>query len=239
MFMVPVIGIPLSLDDRGRWRSGCDYEYIDAAYANAIAATGAIPVYIPLQADGARLIERIDGLLIPGGDDFLPANGEGPYPDVFTPTPQARINADRRLLARALQRRVPVLGICYGMQLLALHHGGILLYHIATDLPHAGDHRAPEADARHGLRVEPESRLARLLGVEPDAVNSLHHQGVKNPGEGMCATAWADDGVIEAIESLEHPFCVGVQWHPEKMTGLHRTALFEAFVVACAEPSRA
>ena len=229
--MQPLIGIPPCLDERGRWRAGRTYQCIDVAYARAVEQAGGAPLYLPLQADAEPLAARIEGLLLSGGDDFPP---EAPYPDGvrFDPVPAAQAAFDRRLLAAALARGLPVLAICYGMQLLALHHGGSLHYHIPSDVPEAGPHRLPEPDGRHIVRIVPGSRLATALGVAEDMVNSLHHQGVAEPGAGLRACARSKDGLIEAIERAEPPFCVGVQWHPEKMRGPHRERLFRAFVAA-------
>ncbi len=231
--MRPLIGIPLCLDDRGRWRSGRDYHYIDSAYARAVESCGGDAVYLPLREDPAALVDRIDGLLLPGGGDFPP---ERSYPESvrFDATPPGQLEFDRRLLHRARERSVPLLGICYGMQLLVLERGGSLLYDIATDRPEAGPHQLGGGDGRHGLRVEPGTRLASLLGEAPEPVNSLHHQGVAKPGSGLRICARADDGVIEAVEAEDGAFCVGVQWHPEKMSGPHRERLFRAFVESCA-----
>ena len=229
--MQPLIGIPPCLDERGRWRAGHTYQYIDVAYARAVEQAGGAPLYLPLQADAETLAAGIGGLLLPGGDDFPP---ETPYPEGvrFDPVPAAQLAFDRRLLAAALARGLPVLAICYGMQLLALHHGGSLHYHIPSDVPEAGPHRLPEPDGRHVVRIAPGSHLATALGVAEDMVNSLHHQGVAEPGAGLRACARSKDGLIEAIERAEPPFCVGVQWHPEKMRGPHRERLFRAFVAA-------
>ena len=229
--MQPLIGIPPCLDERGRWRAGRSYQYIDVAYARAVEQAGGAPLYLPLQADAETLAARIGGLLLPGGDDLAP---ETPYPEGvrFDPVPAAQLAFDRRLLAAALERGLPVLAICYGMQLLALHHGGSLHYHIPTDVPEAGPHRLPEPDGRHLVRIAPGSRLATELGVAEALVNSLHQQGVAEPGAGLRACARSRDGLIEAIERAEPPFCVGVQWHPEKMRGPHRERLFRAFVAA-------
>ena len=205
---------------------------IGQALATALARAGCNLLLTALEQDELEVLAaRIAGLLLPGGDDFPP---ETPYPEGvrLDPVPAAQVAFDRRLLAAALARGLPVLAICYGMQLLALHHGGSLHYHIPTDLPEAGPHRLPEPDGRHVVRIAPDSRLAAALGVAEDAVNSLHHQGVAEPGAGLRACAHSEDGLIEAIERSEPPFCVGVQWHPEKMQGSHRERLFGALVAS-------
>ncbi|HXV37547.1 MAG TPA: gamma-glutamyl-gamma-aminobutyrate hydrolase family protein, partial [Myxococcota bacterium] len=217
---------------RGRWKSGRSYHYMDAAYAIAVQAAGGTPIYLPSQADPRALLGSIDGLLVPGGDD-LPPPREYPADVKFDLAPAQQLDFDRRLLAQALERRIPVLGICYGMQLLASVCGGALLYDIATDDPRAMPHQLAEADGRHALRVETGTRLYALLGAAPPPVNSLHHQGVASPGGELRVAAHAEDGLIEAIEHNGEPFCVGVQWHPEKLSGIHRDALFGAFIAAC------
>lgn len=233
-FTRPLVGIPLGLDDRGRWRSDREYQYIDHAYVRAVTEGGGHAIHLPIQEQPEALVERLDGLLIPGGDDFAPPR-EYPGDVAFEPAPTRQIEFDRRVLSLALERELPVLAICYGMQLLALHSGGDLIYHIPTDLPGAHAHRLPESDGRHRIRLTADTRLAAALGPEPEPVNSLHHQGVADPGEGMLTSARAEDGLIEAIERETSQFCVGVQWHPEKMTGLHRERLFASFVAACAQ----
>jgi putative glutamine amidotransferase len=229
----PLIGIPPVRDDRGRLRPGRAIEYLDVRYVRALDAAGATPVCLPLQTDAAALVDRLDGLLIPGGGDFAP---ERSYPAgvEFDAASPEQLDFDRRVLARALARGIPVLGICYGMQLLAVHHGARLHYDIPTDLPGAGAHRLPEPEGRHRLRVEPGSRLAALLAGDGGAVNSRHHQAVAEAGAGLRVAACADDGVIEAVERTQGPFCLGVQWHPERMEPRHQERVFGAFVRACA-----
>jgi putative glutamine amidotransferase len=235
--MRPLIGISQCLDERGRWHPRREYAYLDTSYAVALAHSGAAPVLLPLQEDVSALTHRLDGLLIPGGDDFPPPH---PYPPQvrFETVPSRQLAFDQALFAAALAHRLPVLAICYGMQLLALQCGGKLIYDIPSDLPQAGPHRLPELDGRHGLAVECGSRLASLLGEAPGPVNSQHHQGVAEVGPGQRVCARADDGLIEAIESEDAEFCIGVQWHPERMQGPHHERLFAGFVEACRARAR-
>ncbi len=232
--MSTVIGIALCLDDRGRYRQGRRYQYVDADYARAIEVAGAVPLYLPLQDEPRRALERVDGLLLPGGDDLLPPS---PYPDGvrFEPVPELQLRFDRALLRAALEAQLPVLGICYGMQLLALERGGALHYDIATDVPEAAEHQLADPTARHSITIEGDTLLAKLLGSDSPAVNSAHHQAVADPGAGMRICARAADGLIEAIESTGPGFALGVQWHPEKLAAAGGDALFAGLVEACAD----
>jgi putative glutamine amidotransferase len=229
--MRPLIGIPPCLDERGRWRPEREYHYADAAYASAVAEAGGIPVYLPQQDDVEALAERLDGLLLPGGGDFAPDHA---YPsDVsFDLVPARQLAFDRALLAAALDRDRPVLGICYGMQLLALHCDGALHFDVASDVPGAAEHHFGDPAARHAIRVESASRLRGVLGAEEVAVNSRHHQAVADAGRARVAARSAD-GIIEAVELAGARFALGVQWHPESLDARHRGQLFGAFVRAC------
>ena len=185
-----------------------------------------------MQNDARALVERIDALLVPGGDDLRPPR---PYPAGvrFELAPDAQLAFDQALLDAALAAGKPVLGICYGMQLLALALGGALHYDIATDVPGAAQHRLPEQDGRHAIRIEQDTTLARLAGAGSARVGSRHHQAVSDPGPELAVSARSGDGVIEAIERRgPGPFCVGVQWHPETDADALADALFSAFVAA-------
>jgi len=229
--MRPLIGIPPCLDERGRLHPAREYHYADAAYARAVSEAGGIPVYLPQQDDAAALADRIDGLLLPGGGDFAPQRA---YPDgvAFDLVPERQLAFDRALLAAVLERDRPVLGICYGMQLFALHCGGALHFDVASDVPGASEHRLRDPGARHAVRVEPATQLRSALGAQEVAVNSRHHQAVADPGRAR-VTARSADGIAEAVELPDAHFALGVQWHPESMDAEHRKQLFGAFVRAC------
>src|SRR5258705_6940077 len=162
--VTPTVGIPLCVDAQGRWKPGRTYHYVDSAYARAIARAGRVAVYLPMQAEPAQLLERVDALLVPGGDDLLPPR---PYPPEvrFEAVPEAQLGFDRALVAAALARGVPLLGICYGMQLLAVELGGALHYDIATDPPPAGPHQLGPGEARPRGGPGPGPRVAPRLAA--------------------------------------------------------------------------
>ena len=231
----PRIGIPLGLD-RGALRRGRETAYLDSAYPAAVAEAGGTPALLPIPAGPERALDGIDGLLLPGGDDFPPPT-RYPVGVAFAPAPEAQRSFDAALLEQALMRGLPVLGICYGMQLMALQAGGSLIYDLPTERPDGIDHGAP-GDASHPISLEPGSRLAALLGAGEHRVNSRHHQAVESPGTGLIVSARGPDGSVEAIESPGPGFAIGVQWHPEDLEGPARTRLFDAFVAACGARGR-
>ncbi len=228
------IGLTQCLDADERWRAGRAYLYGDILYVRAIERAGAVPIILPMQSDVEALIAQVDALVIPGGDDFLP---EQPYPPEvrFDPAPPEQVDFDTRLLAAALAAGRPVLGICYGAQLLARLHGGRLHHHIPHDLPAASPHSLPEIDGRHACTASPGTRLASLIGEAPTPVNSMHHQAIDLPGAGLRVCATAPDGVIEAVEAQADRFVLGVQWHPERLEGPAGHGLFDALAAACAD----
>jgi putative glutamine amidotransferase len=234
----PQIGITLTLDDRERWREGRAYHYIDRSYADAVSAAGGIPLQLPIQSDPAAVVDSLDGLLLPGGDDF-PADGSFPNGmsdeirlDLVSPE---QLAFDEALFEAASSHAIPILGICYGMQLMARIRNGVLDIHLPSQRPDVDCHKLPP-DARHPIRIEPDSRLADIIGSETCDVNSLHQQAVRQVGPEHRVVARSSDGVIEAIEGSStntNAWEIGVQWHPEKMAENSSQRLFHSFVEAC------
>ena len=191
-------------------------------YINQISEAGGVPVLLPPVPGIARALGRLDGLILTGGGDLDPA-GYGAEPDPRTSRVHPeRDQAELELLAAALADGLPILGICRGMQLINVARGGTLYQDLA---PGAGHRPAPGTFGSHPVRLAPESQLTALL--QPDGgrtgltlnVPTAHHQGIARLGDGLVPVAWAQDGLIEAVELApgpgQHPFMLAVQWHPE------------------------
>jgi putative glutamine amidotransferase len=165
-------------------------------------------------AAAATAIARVDGLILTGGEDLDPAlYGEQPHPLTEVSVP-VRDRWEHALLTAALERGIPVLGICRGMQLMNVHAGGTLIQHLPDSVGHDVHTGRPGLFTQHVIKPVPGSRFA---GVSPEAivVASHHHQAVERLGDGVVAAAYAEDGTIEALELPRERFALGVQWHPE------------------------
>lgn len=201
---------------------------IPQSYVDCVVQAGGVPVLLPPQALGApELLELIDGLLLAGGPDIDPARYGAPaHPRTGAPH-GARDSWEFDLVRTALERDVPVLGVCRGMQLLNVALGGELVQHLPDVLGDQSHQIAPAVFTARPVRIRASSRLAGILGGEAQ-VQCYHHQAVSRLGEGLLPSAWSADECVEAVELPDRRFAVGVQWHPEQDDSDLR--LFEAFV---------
>ena len=208
---------------------------------DALWKAGGLPVLLPLTREPeqlAALLDEVDGLLFSGGGDVDPLlYGECQHLNIGKVTPE-RDHMELPLARMAAERTdVAVFGICRGFQVLNIALGGTVWQDIPSEYPdHPILHRqqSPSTFPSHEVTVTPGSRLYGMIGAEKTPVNSHHHQAVRVPGKGMTVTACAPDGIIEASELTDHPFYVGVQWHPERLwtTDPASMRLFEGFVKA-------
>lgn len=234
--MRPVIGITTYVEpvDRGDWR-GTRSTVLPQAYAESIRAAGGLALLIPPRLDtdadlADALLARVDGLIVAGGADVEPSRyGGSPHPEVQDPRPD-RDTTELALVAAAARSGKPLLGICRGMQVMAVAHGGTLIPHLPDVVGHHDHAAAPATYRDHAVRILPGTRLAAVLGTE-SVVPSYHHQAVATH-PGYAASAYAPDGTVEAFEHPALPFHVGVQWHPEVGTDLR---IFEALVAAAGQ----
>jgi putative glutamine amidotransferase len=232
----PRIGLTLDVD-----QAGTAYR-LPRAYADAVDAAGGLALPLTHQPGAAQaLLDLCDGLVVTGGDFDVPPElyGEARRPACGPARPE-RTAAELALLRLALERGLPVLGICGGMQLLAVARGGTLHQDLAADLGLATHEQPPPKDApSHPVRVEPGTRLAGLVGAGELMVNSTHHQAVREPGRGLVVSARAPDGVIEAVELPGPVFVLGVQWHPESAAPHEprHAAIYAGLVAAAAARS--
>ncbi len=239
----PVVGIPCYSGERAESRR--PFYGNNQSYVRALIGAGLAPLLIPPMDEAALEVvcERLDGLLLSGGEDVDPARyGEQRLP-VCGPLEPERDALELSLTRMALERDLPTLGICRGMQLLNVVRGGTLYQDLGAQLPEARPHamgHLPRATQSHTVTVERDSRLGEILGVERLAVNSLHHQAAREPGVGVRVVARADDGVAEGMELPEYRFALAVQYHPEEMfeTDELSRKLFAAFARACQEGAR-
>jgi putative glutamine amidotransferase len=207
-------------------------------YPGAVEEAGGAPVVVPpLGVESVdSVLDSLDGLCLSGGPDLDPAAyGETAHPNVGPTEP----DADRFELAltrAAWERGTPILAICRGAQALNVARGGTLIQHL-PDVEGTLAHRQSEPGdmPAHQVELDPESLAAEVLGATNLAVNTYHHQAIRELGAGLRAVAWAPDGVIEVVEAADHPFCIGVQWHAEAMSARPADRrLFRAFVEAAA-----
>ena len=213
--MRPVIGITCFMRETvyGNWNRHA--AILPSAYISVIDRVGGTPLIIPPAGDMTKILDSIDGLVVSGGPDLYPDNyGEEPESMTveFYPDQDA---TEMSLIREAMARDMPFFGVCRGMQILSVMHGGSLHQHLDTTPGHEGHGGFDGVETEHGVTAKEGSLLASLMGTSI-TVNSAHHQGVADAGD-LTVTAIAEhDGLIEAVERQDLKFCLGVQWHPER-----------------------
>ena len=196
--------------------------YLARAYSEAVESAGGVPIHLSLipKADYvAAVLDKLDGVLLPGSaSDVDPLRyGREPLRKLGAVHP-LRDETDALVLSVVERRAMPLLAICFGLQIWNVSRGGTLIQDIESQMPEAIRHEqgAPRERRSHRVRLLPESTLAKLAGGESALVNSHHHQAIETVGESLRATAWTTDGLIEALEEQRTDrWALGVQWHPE------------------------
>lgn len=233
----PLIGITTyhrERDDRPRFM-------VPASYVDAVRAAGGRPVLLPPgDEDPAALVEDVDGVMLCGGGDLDPALFGGPdgHHAQYATCPERDV-FELALARECLAREIPTLAICRGLQVLNVALDGDLHVHLPDVVGEHVPHRfSQHRHTHHPVRIDPDSRLAALLGASEVVVASWHHQAIDRLGRGLRAVAWAEDGTIEAVELPERPGVLAVQWHPELQVGEpdgRQRRLFEQVVALARE----
>lgn len=224
--MRPLIGMTpsiMELEWAGAFRMPATVGW--SSYTRAIAAAGGVPVVLATDGHGVtEVLAAIDGLVLPGGPDVDPSlYGETEvHPAVYGLNPE-RDRFEIELARAAVARNLPLLAICRGIQVLNVALGGTLYQDLPDQHPAHANHRqqAAASEPLHEVQLAPGSCLARLYAAARVRANSFHHQGVKAVAPGLRAVGWSPDGLVEGVESPDHDFVVGVQWHPEVMFEAH------------------
>ena len=229
----PRIGIPMRIE------LTTDRFYLSRHYSEAIEAAGGAPVHVSLIPNSGyvdTVADALDGILLPGSDsDVDPLRyGQQPHPNLGS-VHKIKDETDLLIIDAAERRELPLLGICFGMQVLNVSRGGTLIQDISSQLPEAIKHEqgAPRDRPSHRVRLQENTKLSTIAGTLDALVNSHHHQAIESVGANLVPTAWTNDGLIEALEDPRSDrFVVAVQWHPE--LGWQRDAisqrLFKSFV---------
>lgn len=217
--MRPVIGITADIEDN-RFKLNRDY-------AAAVENAGAIPVLLAPSRNAADIASRIDGFLIPGGNDLHPSYYNEDINYEIKIVERDRSDFEFAIIHEIIKLKKPVLGICYGMQLINVAFGGSLYQDIRQQVPAAMEHR----EGNHTIKVSDN----KLMDKGEFKVNSSHHQAVKAIGQRLKAIAFSPDGITEAISSGDYPLLLGVQWHPERMQDSLSEKIFRTFAEAAIE----
>lgn len=233
----PRIGITLDSEEPGGY-SKLPWYALRQNYASSVERAGGLPLLLPHEPDRAgEYLDLIDGLVVTGGAfDIDPAMFGATTRHATVRLKNRRTEFETAIVRSALDRDMPLLGICGGQQLLNVVLGGTLYQHIPDEIetPLAHEQPNPRTEPGHEVRVREGTLLHRICGVTTLSVNSAHHQAARDVGPGIVVNATAEDGVIEGIEDPRRRFCLGVQWHPEYSISTGDDRIFDAFVAAAA-----
>jgi putative glutamine amidotransferase len=233
--MAPIIGITPDRNDSATNIES--YYFVRRNYCDAIVRAGGIPLILPYQHDKLdAYADLIQGLLVTGGmfDVDPEFYGMPPkFPEELT-LKADRTHFERAMLQGALARDMPIVGVCGGMQLIAVEMGAKLIQHIPSEIETDVEHKqeVPCDVATHRININEKSMLRGILGTAHCDVNSLHHQSVMAGNDNLRVAATAEDGVVEAVEVPGRSLCIGVQWHPEYLANPWDQNLFTAFISA-------
>jgi gamma-glutamyl-gamma-aminobutyrate hydrolase PuuD len=211
----PLVGITAYGEQAryGVWDS--ESVLLPRTYPDVVIAAGGVPVLLPPVPESAAAVDRLDAVVLAGGPDVEPARyGAPPHPRTGQPRPE-RDAAELAVLHRALDRGIPVLGVCRGAQVLNVGLGGTLVQHVPDAVGHSGHNPSPGVFGTVEVALEPGSRVGAALGATA-TVRCHHHQALGRLADGLVVTGRATDGLVEAVELAGAPFVVGVQWHPEE-----------------------
>lgn len=235
----PIIGVLPDFNRGGENKySKMDFYAIRKNYLDSINKYGGAPILLTYNYQAIDdYINLLDGLMIVGGDmDISPSRyGEN------TIHPTVKLNLEREnfeceIVKKVLATKLPILAICNGMQLVSILHGGNIIQHIPDNPQFINHEQSHHPDFKlyskpyHEVTIDKKSKFYSITKLEKISVNSSHHQAVKDVGKGIVAVGKAADGIVEAIEKVDHPFCIGVQWHPEHKSSASDELLFEEFV---------
>jgi len=233
----PVIGLTLDSEPPGGYSKTHPWYALRENYCTAVVAAGGLPILLPHEPErAADYLGLIQGLIVTGGAfDVDPALFGATAKHASVTTKDRRTAFEFAITKGALQADKPVFGICGGQQLLNVVLGGTLIQHIPDEVENALAHEQPNprTEPGHTVAIARGTRLHKITQSDELAVNSAHHQAVKDVAPGVVIDATAPDGVIEGIEDPRHRFCIGVQWHPEYGLSEGDKRLFAAFIAAC------
>lgn len=229
--MKKIIGLTLDMSLGGDY-SASPWYALRSNYCDMVMRAGGVPIGLPYYEDQVdSYLDQINGLIVTGGKADVDPSFYGEtscHPSVFV-IPE-RTKFEMKMVRGALERGMPILGICGGHQVLNVVLGGTLIQHIPEFCPDAIKHHDIKELPNHPLRIIPGTRLHDLLQVESMIVNTHHHQAVKTVGQGVIVNAQTEDGIIEGIELQGYSFCMGVQWHPEYDQTVYHQKIMESFI---------